>query len=126
MKLSRETSSNSNLNIIRGYSDGEIIINEKVVSTSCILTPTDINENWAPQTLTDIQLNHFEPLLELEPEIIILGTGKALQFPEREIMMHIMRQGVGFEVMDTAAACRTYNILIGEDRRVAAGLLMIR
>ncbi|MCG8433629.1 MAG: MTH938/NDUFAF3 family protein, partial [Gammaproteobacteria bacterium] len=84
------------------------------------------NENWAPQTLTDIQLNHFEPLLELEPEIIILGTGKALQFPEREIMMHIMRQGVGFEVMDTAAACRTYNILIGEDRRVAAGLLMIR
>jgi uncharacterized protein len=64
-------------------------------------------------------------LAELESEVVLIGTGKSLRFPRSELIAPLMASGTGFEIMDTAAACRTYNILMGEGRRVSAALLMI-
>lgn len=82
-------------------------------------------EDWPPQVFEDITLEHLEPALALEPEILIIGTGPSLQFPEARIMAEIQQHGIGLEVLDTAAACRTYNVLVSENRNVVAALLMI-
>jgi len=72
--------------------------------------------------LADLVADDFSRLLNDNPEIIVLGTGKEIQFPPRELVFAMARRGVGFEVMDTRAAARTFNVLAGEDRRVAAVL----
>ena len=64
-------------------------------------------------------------LLELAPEIVLLGSGNSLLWPDAAIVAPLAEAGIGYEIMNTAAACRTYNILVGDGRRVAAALLMI-
>jgi uncharacterized protein len=72
----------------------------------------------------ELQHDHFDSVLVLEPEVVILGTGASLTFPDMALMSRFMEQGIGFEVMDTTAACRTYNILVNEGRRVVAAVLL--
>lgn len=97
----------------------------RIVSSSAIITPDTLIENWQPRTLTELEILHMEPVLGFQPEIVILGTGRRLHFPPAAIIQVCHKAGAGFEAMDTGAACRTYNILAGEGRRVAAALLMI-
>jgi len=121
MKLTDETQRGTNF--IRAYSDSEIRIGEGAVRTSCIVTADEVRE-WTPRSADAITLPDLEPLLALAPEIIILGTGATQQFPESSILAAILSRGIGCEVMTTGAACRTYNVLVGEDRKVAAALLL--
>lgn len=90
-----------------------------------ILGARQLQTDWEPRALPDLTAAHLTAVLELEPEILLLGTGDRLQFPAPDILAPVHRAGVGLEVMDTAAACRTFNILVGEGRRVVAALLMI-
>ncbi|MDE2196362.1 MAG: Mth938-like domain-containing protein [Gammaproteobacteria bacterium] len=113
------------VNCIRAYAPGQINVNDKLLSTSFVITPTALMENWPPQRFEDISLEHLQAALALAPEILIIGTGPALRFPEARLMAEIQRRGIGLEVLDTAAACRTYNVLVSEDRKVVAALLMI-
>ncbi len=95
------------------------------IEASVVVTPQRLLTGWPPQRLDDLSAAHLEQLLELEPELILLGTGRRLRFPPAAVTAPLLQRGIGVEVMDTAAACRTYNFLMADGRRVAAALLMI-
>ena len=122
MKFSIEP---SHPNAILAYEPGAIKVGEAVYRRSLILSPSEIVADWSPQTPEELRTDDIERFLALEPEIVILGTGAKLQFPSPALSQCLMTARIGFEVMDTASACRTYNVLLGEGRRVAAGLMMI-
>jgi uncharacterized protein len=110
---------------IRRYAVGEVVVNETVYTGSVIVTPQRVIADWPPQAFRDLVAGHFEMIAQLRPEIVLLGTGQQLRFPSPGLLTALMRERIGYEVMDTGAACRTYNILMAEGRRVAAALLMI-
>jgi uncharacterized protein len=87
------------------------------------VTPDTIVKNWPPQTFEDLEQSHIEQLSEFSSEVVILGTGQTLRFPDMKWLAVLHSRGIGFEVMDTGAACRTYNILMSDGRKVLAALL---
>jgi uncharacterized protein len=111
--------------VIRAYGQGSITVNETPYIRSLIVMPEHLYAEWEPQKPQELSNAHLEVLIDLQPEIILLGTGARLQFPEPGLMAQVLGKGIGFEVMDTGSACRTYNILSAEDRKVAAALFMI-
>ena len=112
-------------NLIRAYAPGRITINEEVYTTSLIVTPGQVVATWPPLSFFGLQAGHFETIVALNPEVVILGTGARLRFPVPALIRSLVEAGIGLEVMDTGAACRTYNYLMSDGRRVAAALLMI-
>ncbi|MDS4019843.1 MAG: Mth938-like domain-containing protein [Candidatus Competibacter sp.] len=110
---------------IKGYGPGWINVNEREIHRSVIVTPDRLVTDWPPQTFADLEEMHFEAIARLEPEIVLLGTGSRQRFPRSRLIQSLLAHGTGVEVMDTAAACRTYNIIMLEERRVAAALLMM-
>lgn len=123
MKIHLETGMGQNL--IRAYAPGRIIINEEVYTTSLIVTPHQAVAAWPPAGFADLSAGHFAMIAPLQPEVVILGTGARLRFPAPSLTRSLVEAGIGLEVMDTGAACRTYNFLMSDGRRVAAALLMI-
>jgi len=95
------------------------------VTQSLILTGQQLITDWEPNRLDELTAAHLDAVLNLEPELILLGTGARQQFPAMDIMLPLHRARIGVEVMDTAAACRTFNILVAEGRHVVAALMMI-
>jgi uncharacterized protein len=110
-------------NTIRAYSDGEISVNEKNINRSVIIT-ADVIQLWEPAHIDDLTAQHCETIAGFNPEVVIIGTGKRLQFPAAPVIAGLQIQGIGVEIMAHGAACRTFNILLGEDRKVVAALLM--
>ena len=123
MRLSPET--NTAGPVIRAYAPGRITVNEEVITTSVVLTRERILHDWPPACFEDLSAPLIDALADLDPEVVLLGTGATLHFPDARILAGLYHKRIGFEVMDTAAACRTFNILSGEGRRVVAALLMI-
>lgn len=95
-----------------------------LTETSFILAPEQLQLSWTPTTLNALAAEDIEPILQYMPEVILLGTGQKLQFPAAEILAPIHRAGVGIEVMDSHAACRTYNILAAEGRVVVLAVIL--
>ncbi|MDE2234638.1 MAG: Mth938-like domain-containing protein [Gammaproteobacteria bacterium] len=124
MKFTQEIPT-AGINYIRAYAPGRINVNDRLVTTNLVLSPRKILENWPPNSPDDITLEHLGTALELTPEILLLGTGARLRFPLPAILEVVQHHGIGLEVLDTAAACRTYNVLVSENRNVVAALLMI-
>ena len=122
MKLTLESS--SRLNLIRAYSSAEIRVGEQSLHASCIVTADKLITEWEPRSYAELAPPHLEAILALQPELVLLGTGAAQRFPAAAIRSVFMARGVGLEVMDLGAACRTYNILVQEERRVAAALFL--
>ncbi len=110
--------------IIRSYDNGEVTINEYRYTSSVIVTPKQIVGDWKPQSFEEITSEHFIALTELRPQLVILGTGATQRLPNPALYAELIKCGIGIEVMTTAAACRTYNILVGEGRSVAAALIL--
>jgi uncharacterized protein len=110
--------------IIRAYEPGRVRINQEVYTRSLIISPRALLQDWPPTHPDLLVREHIRALLELEPEVVLLGTGKYLQFPEAEVLQDLVSAAIGFEIMDTAAACRTYNVLMSERRHVVAGLIL--
>jgi uncharacterized protein len=123
MKLSLDF--NATKNTIRAYGEGWISVNDQQIRQSVIVTPEKVIVDWPPQTYADLDESHFEPIKALGPEIVLLGTGSRQQFPPPGLTRSLLSVGIGLEVMNTAAACRTYNIIMAEGRRVVAALLVI-
>ena len=111
-------------NFFTGYGDGYVAVNQERYEENLVVTPERVISDWQPQGIDGLRAEHFDFVTELAPEIVILGTGRALRFPSRELLCSLAEAHIGVEVMDTHAACRTYNILSGEGRRVAAALLI--
>ncbi len=123
MKLHLETGAGRN--IVRGYLPGRITVNQASYRASLVVLPDGLIPDWPPQAFAELRPEHFEQILSLDPEVVVLGTGRRLRLPAPELLLPLTAAGIGLEAMDTGAACRTYNILMGEGRRVAAALLMI-
>lgn len=113
------------LNLFTGYGNDYVNINgQRYDVSSLIVTPGEIIEDWHVGHFAQLNENHFQALLALKPEIALLGTGTALRFPHPRLSACLTNAGIGLEVMDTGAACRTYNILVAEGRHVVMGLLI--
>jgi len=95
----------------------------ETVSGSFIVSPRHLLRDWAPTDIDNLLADHLSAIIELQPELVLLGTGPQLKFPAHSTLADIHRQRIGVEIMDTAAACRTYNILMAEGRFVVAGLI---
>ena len=114
----------SNANVIRSYSSEEIRIGEHSIRSSCIVMADALITNWPPATLDELKVNHLEQIFELRPELVLLGTGAQQRFAPAAIRSAFATRGIGIEAMDLGAACRTFNILVQEERRVAALLFL--
>lgn len=110
-------------NSIRAYRDGEIQVNNQTISRSVVITP-DAIQDWGPCSVEELTQEHFIHFGTLQPEIVILGTGSQLRFPSPQMSVELQTQGIGVEIMTTDAACRTFNLLLAEDRRVLAALII--
>jgi uncharacterized protein len=110
--------------VVRGYSPGALRIGEQEYSRSVIVSATTLITDWRPQRMDELTAADLEPVLALQPEVLLLGSGVRQVFPPHELLARLYAARVGFEVMDTGAACRTYNVLVGEGREVAAALLI--
>lgn len=108
---------------IRAYGDGGVVVDDTTISRSIILTPERIID-WPPASFDELAEAHFDAINALTPELVLLGTGPRQQFPSPALTRALTDSGIGVEVMNTAAACRTYNILMAEGRHVAAALLL--
>lgn len=110
-------------NLFTGYGAGYVAVNGTRYERSILVTP-DRLADWAPAKFDDLSTAAFAGLATLPLEILILGTGARLRFPHPALTRDLHAAGIGLEVMDTQAACRTYNILLSESRRVGAALLV--
>lgn len=115
----------ANRHFIRSYGPGWVNVSEREIRQSLIVTPERVVTDWPPSTFADLEEVHFETVARLEPEIVVLGTGSRQHFPHPRLIRPLLLKGIGMEIMDTAAACRTYNVIMLEGRRVAAALLLI-
>jgi uncharacterized protein len=109
---------------ISGYEAGTILVNGSSKTSSFIISLEQLIDDWAPAHIDELRTQHMQPLLQLQPELVLIGTGEALKFPSIEHYACLIQQNIGVEIMDSAAACRTYNILLGEGRKVAAGIIL--
>ncbi len=110
--------------IIRSYDPGEVVVNEYRYTSSVIVSPKQVIGDWPPQSFEELTPGHITALAELKPQLVVLGTGPVQRFPDPALYAGLIEQGIGIEVMTTSAACRTYNILVGEGRKVAAALIL--
>lgn len=107
---------------IRSYQPGAILINEITYSKSLIISANTLINKWNPQSIMELTSNDWQAVLDLKPTIVLLGTGATIVFPEISCLAPLIERNIGYEIMDTAAACRTYTVLSAEDRHVVAAL----
>ena len=120
MKL--HASALTHLYTFTGYGEGYVLLNGKRYESSLIVLPERI-EPWAVAGFDALAEEHFARIAALKPEVVLLGTGARLRFPHPRLTAPLVRARIGLEVMDLQAACRTFNILVAEERKVAAALM---
>jgi uncharacterized protein len=111
-------------NLITSYGEGWVEINRKRYTHSLIVLPESIIEDWQVSDFEGLTIEHFQKLAALKPEVVLLGTGTKHRFIHPRLTAPLTALGISVECMDTAAACRTYNILMSEGRQVAANLIV--
>lgn len=114
----------SQINMIKHYSPGQVTVNDQPIEQSCIVTQSQLFTDWAVKDLASLNEQHIERLLALEPEVLLLGVGEDQVFPESKVFAQCARAGLSLEVMNNASACRTYNVLTTEERIVVLGLII--
>lgn len=126
MKLHLTTAENNYLITAYGQVDDRyfIEINKQKYMQNLIVMADKLILNWPATDFASLTEAHFEQLIELKPEVVLLGTGEKHQFLHSKIVRNLTHNGIPLECMSTAAACRTYNILMGEGRKVMAMLIM--
>nr|WP_217350654.1 Mth938-like domain-containing protein [Azonexus fungiphilus] len=122
-KVKLHTTSTAGLNLFTAYGDDYVAVNHEKHEKNLIVLPESLRPGWSTANVATLQESDMQQLLDLGVEVILLGTGKRLRFPAPALMRPFAPAGIGLEVMDLQAACRTYNILASEGRKVAAALL---
>ena len=120
MHFARET---SEANVIRAWEPGRLRVGERWFSGSLIVSADTIISDWSAGAAHDLTLEQLEPALALEPDIVLIGTGSESVLPDLTLAAQLAERGMGLEVMSTAAACRTFNVLVHEQRKVVVALL---
>jgi uncharacterized protein len=111
-------------NLITAYAPDHVAVNGIRHFQSLILRPDGLLANWPVRTAEELDIRMFDWLRSAPPEILLLGTGTTQCFPARAVWRQLRTEGWGVEIMDTAAACRTYNLIVAEGRSVAAALII--
>ena len=111
-------------NTFTGYGEGYVEVNRKRYSASLVVAGDRLVADWPVASVEGLTADHFAAVVALAPEIVLLGTGARFTFPPPARLAPLYQAGIGVEVMDTPAACRTYNILLGEGRNVVAALVL--
>ena len=122
MKFEREVPTGQNA--FTGYGEGYVEVNGRRHAASLVVAGERIVTDWPAASVAALGADHMAAIVELGPEIVLLGTGGAFAFPEPAVLAPLRQAGIGVEVMDTPAACRTYNILLSEGRNVVAALIV--
>ena len=110
-------------NIIQAYTDESVMVNRVKFTRSLVIMAEQIIPDWKPESFEGLTEADFVSILEMRPDLVVLGTGPKQQFPMPALYQSLTNAGIGVEVMNTPAACRTYNILTSEGRKVIAALL---
>ena len=111
-------------NVIHAVTRQSVSINGQDFTTS-VLVPSDAPlQAWPAATVADLTAAHFEQILAFRPELVVFGSGPRMKFAHPSLIRSLMEARIGVETMDTMAACRTYNILVSEGRRVLAALII--
>jgi uncharacterized protein len=111
-------------NLIRNYSASGLRIGERLVQRSCLVTAQQLITDWPPESFAELMPAHLEAIFALAPELVLLGTGPTQRFATAEVRGQFARRHLGVEVMELGAACRTFNVLVQEERRVLAALFL--
>jgi uncharacterized protein len=122
MQLSQENP--DFLYVLRGTSEAGVLVNQEVLSRSFLLSPHELVQDWRPTSAQDLLAEDMQAVLAFEPALVLLGTGPRQRFPSAAAMAALLTRGIGIEVMDNAAAARTFNVLATEGRKVVAAFLV--
>jgi uncharacterized protein len=110
--------------VFTGHGDGYVLVNGQRYERPVVVMPERVATDWPARDFATLDEAHFEYFLALGPEVLLLGTGRRIAFPHPRLYRALLDARIGLECMDTAAACRTYNILVAEDRKVVAAILL--
>ncbi len=111
-------------NRITAYGLGYVSVNDQRITRSIVVTPDTLRLDWPPTSWDQLRREHLLSLLDLNPEVLLLGSGAVHQTPSSRLLKTLAQMNMGIEIMTTDAACRTYNILLAEGRAVAAALIV--
>jgi uncharacterized protein len=111
-------------NAFTGYGEGYVAVNGQRREASLVVGAQRLVTDWPARSIATLAADHLAAIVELAPDIVLLGTGARFELPEPARLAPLYKAGIGVEVMDTPAACRTYNILMGEGRNVVAALIV--
>jgi uncharacterized protein len=112
------------VNLINARTPASVSVNGQTFTHSVLVPANGEVQAWAATSLTELTEAHFAQIAQAKPEVVVFGSGATLRFVSPALLRPLIQARIGIETMDTAAACRTYNILVGEGRRVMAALLL--
>ena len=119
MEVAKEISQS---NVVRAWEPGRVRVGDRWLEGNVIIAADTVVTEWSIAGTADIDVAKLEPAIALAPEIIVLGTGEDIVLPDVELMGSLAARAIGLEIMTTPAACRTFNVLLHEERRVVAAL----
>jgi len=122
--LKLQSDPHSGANTITGYGDGYVEINQTPYAHAVLLSSDGAISEWPVASFDGLNESDFAQMVNLKPELILIGTGSRQRFPKPELLKSLILAKIGFEIMDSQAACRTYNILVGEGRQVLLALIV--
>lgn len=120
MKL---TPASRSQNYVRAYETHEVRLTDHTLRSNCLIAAEQVIADWSARSVESLNNADLQAIFALKPELVILGTGTRQQFPSAAIRAAFLAREIGFEAMDTGAACRTFNVLLSEDRRAVLALL---
>lgn len=113
-----------NTKLFTAHGTGHVMVNGERFERSIVVLAEEVRVDWGVSGFDELQETHFDYFLALKPDVLLLGTGEKQRFPHPRLYRALTNAGIGVECMDTPAACRTYNILVAEDRKVVAAILI--
>ena len=122
MKFTQQSPAGAHL--IRRYGADLIVIGEEEIRRSCLVSAATLMRDWPPRNVEDLAIAHLAPIFELAPEVVVLSTGATQKFPRAALRAEFAMRRIGLEIMEVGAACRTYNVLVSEERRVLGAILL--
>lgn len=122
MQIQRENAKGKH--VINSFEPGTVVINDTDYHRSLLVSETILDTDWSLENIDAITEAHCQRILTLKPQLVLLGTGVKQRFPAQALLAPLYQANIGVEIMDTHAACRTFNVLLAEDRRVVAALIV--
>jgi uncharacterized protein len=122
MKFTQQ--SPAGINLIRRYGADFVVIGDEEIRRSCLVSAGALVRDWAPRSVAELGIEHLAPIFDLAPEVVVLSTGATQKFPRAAWRAEFSARRIGIEIMEVGAACRTYNVLVGEERKVVGAILL--